>query len=546
MSAGEDTKQPSQPHLSEESGHTRPVTPDVELEVLEAIGGDAMAIGAGGPKPRIRGGDGRIRTGRLAGLSMWAAIWVLAWPIFVESLLNSLVGLVDTTLAAGLSEAATDAIGGASYFVWFLQLFGMALGVGATTMVSRAMGKGRKAVANAAVAQTLLLAVGLGACVAVLMWLLSPAIAVFYRLEDEAAGQMVSYLRICALAVPAMAIVETSIACVRGAGDAIRPLWTMVALNAVNIAASWVLSGVDLAIGVRGASGEIVRRTLVHNPFDFDLGVTGVALGTLTAWSVGAAIMLGVLIRGSTGVRLIARRLRPHWHTIRRLVRLGLPNFLETFGMWWGNYLVILMIGFFERPGWLGAHIVAIRVEAFSFLPGFAMGLAAATLAGQYIGAGNPAMARRAMLACCGLAAAFMAALGVGFLTIPDAMVGVFTQQPTHLELAPTLVWISGLIQIPFALLLVLRSGMRGAGDSRMTMIITNVSTFAVRLPLVYVLSGVDIPLPDALGGGVIENPSPWDGGLIGVWWALCIELVVRAALFLWRFLQGGWARVRV
>jgi Na+-driven multidrug efflux pump len=34
--------------------------------------------------------------------------------------------------------------------------------------------------------------------------------------------------------------------------------------------------------------------------------------------------------------------------------------------------------------------------------------------------------------------------------------------------------------------------------------------------------------------------------GLAGIWWALSIELVVRGLLFLWRFLQPGWERLRV
>jgi len=54
--------------------------------------------------------EGKIRSGRLAGLTMWQAIFVLSWPVLIESLLAATVGLVDTTLAAGLSEAATEAV----------------------------------------------------------------------------------------------------------------------------------------------------------------------------------------------------------------------------------------------------------------------------------------------------------------------------------------------------------------------------------------------------------------------------------------------------
>jgi len=85
--------------------------------------------------------EGRLRSGRLAGLSMWGAIAILSWPILTESVLNSLVGLVDTTLASQISEAATDAIGVASYFAWFISLVAMALATGATALVSRSVGR---------------------------------------------------------------------------------------------------------------------------------------------------------------------------------------------------------------------------------------------------------------------------------------------------------------------------------------------------------------------------------------------------------------------
>jgi Na+-driven multidrug efflux pump len=76
-----------------------------------------------------------------------------------------------------------------------------------------------------------------------------------------------------------------------------------------------------------------------------------------------------------------------------------------------------------------------------------------------------------------------------------------------------------------------------------MVMMLTWISTYLIRLPLVYALSGVDLPLP---GGGVFENPFREEPSLTGVWIGMSIELVFRAALFGGRFIHGGWARVSV
>ena len=472
----------------------------------------------------------------------------------LESFLNALVGFVDTFLAASLSEAATSAIGVASYFQWFIGLIAIALGVGATAMVSRAVAKGRTAFAGAVVGQVVLLSLAFGAGAGALIALLAPRIGLMTGLEPggEAMGHVVTYLRVVAIGVPGVTILFSGIACCRGAGDAVRPLVAMVVVNAVNVVASFLLAGVDLRRTVVGDDGVARTVTLIANPSPFELGVLGIALGTLIAWSIGAVLMLGMLVRGTHGVRLRMSRLRPHLHTVRRLLRVGLPNFFETAGMWVGNFLTVLLVGLMGDELLHGAHIVAIRIEAFSFLPGFAMATAAATLAGQYLGAGRPELARLAVLRCSAIGAGIMFALGVAFITAPGAIVRIFTEQPLHMELAPQLVFVCGLIQLPFALAIVIRGALRGAGDTTAVMALTWISTWGIRLPLAWLCCGVDLPIPIPFAPDlVIPNPAPLQRlfdvhPLVGLWVGLCAEICVRFLLFLWRFLQGGWQRVRV
>ena len=89
---------------------------------------------------------------------MGAAILTLAWPVLAESFLNALVGLTDTVLSTAISNAATDAVSGAAYVNWFMGLVVQSLGLGATALISRAVGGNRLGVANAALGQSVLLA----------------------------------------------------------------------------------------------------------------------------------------------------------------------------------------------------------------------------------------------------------------------------------------------------------------------------------------------------------------------------------------------------
>lgn len=492
--------------------------------------------------------DGRLKSGKLAGLSMGGAIWVLSWPVLVESFLNSLVGLTDTVLAAALvdGEAATDAIGGASYIMWFIGLTIMAIGIGATALISRAVGGGKFAVANAALGQTILMAVFLGVLVGFGVATMASPVAQLLNMSDAATQAFDVYMSTVAMGVPFTAVLFAGIACARGAGDSIRPLHAMFVVNIVNVCLSFALAGVDITrTSIDPVTGERLSRIVLANPFGFDLGVQGIAIGTVAAHGVGAVIILVMAARGTWGIRLMRRRLRPHWHTMRRLIRIGFPNFCETFGLWIGNFLLILLVGLLGH-GQLGAHVVAIRIEAFSFLPGFAVGAAAATLAGQYLGAGSPEKAKRAVFYCALMASVVMGLCGAAFVAWSRPIVGLLTQQPVHLEIAPQLILLAGFVQAPFAFAIVTRQAMRGAGDVRFVMWLTWTTTYVVRLPLAYALSGIDIPAPAWMGGGVIENPFRDEPSLAGLWLGLCIELGIRGMLFGARYLHGGWLKARV
>ena len=103
---------------------------------------------------------------------------------------------------------------------------------------------------------------------------------------------------------------------------------------------------------------------------------------------------------------------------------------------------------------------------------------------------------------------------------------------------------ICGLVQVPFAFGIVFRSAMRGAGDVKAVMAMTWVCTYVIRLPMVYVFSGVDIALPGWFTGGeavIVPNPSPFEPSLAGLWLGMCLELIVRGTMFATRFARGKW-----
>ena len=476
-------------------------------------------------------GDKEIRSGKLAGRSMRSAIWIVAMPVLIQQTASAFIGLVDTIYAGRLPQAivipALDAISIGSYVTWFVGIAMTGLGIGAQALIARAMGAGNRAESHQALGHAVLLSVLWGVGVGVVMWTCAAPMAVICGLAAESAALLVEYVRIIAYSMPMASLMLVGAMALYGAGETTLPSVIAIGSNVVNIFASWVLSGVDLTFG---------DWTLL-NPFSFDWQLAGIAAGTSISFLSGAVMTVWVLRRGVKDLRLETADLALNRAMSWRIVRIGIPGFLDSIMMWSANLLVLAVIGMVAvaeaidgvpREGLQGAHLIAIRWESFSFLPGFAIGIAAGSLAGQYLGASNPRKARQAILVCTGIAAAVMGALGLVFIFGAGVLTAVISDQPVHVAEAPPLLVIGGTVQVFFAVTMVLRQGLRGVGDTRWSFIITTAASFGIRLPAAWFLA------------------VPLGMGLRGVWYGLCGEIVIRAGLFAWRFLHGGWARVRV
>ena len=480
--------------------------------------GEALEASAGGVA--IADGPRRL-SGKLAGLPLGQQILALAiWPFF-QQLLSWLVSFVDTAVAGRLTEQATSAIAVGGYINWFMGLMVMGVGAGGAALIARAVGGGHKRLANAGVGQALLLGAIVGVVVGVVVYAAARPVALAAGLSGASLDLCLVYLRITAAGVPLAAILFVSAACMTAAGDTRNPFFVMVIMNLVNLVLTILFAGMTFDF-----ADHAYRIGL-------GWGVPGIALGTVIGWAVGAVLMVLLLLRPGNTIRLHPHRLRPHWHTIKRIWRVAYPNLLDRGGHWAGNWIVIMIVGMIGRRSHIGdavqgAHIIAIRIEAISFLPALAFAAAAGTLTGQYLGANDPAMARKAARQCWLIGAGIMTTLGLLFITIPDALVRILTDIPVFLETTPDLLRLCGFVQFFFGSALVLQGAMRGAGDTRMPAILSNVLTWGLRLPLAFLL------------GYVLEM------GLFGIWLALCGELVVRGCVFIARYLRDGWLKAEV
>jgi putative MATE family efflux protein len=441
-------------------------------------------------------------------------LW-LAGPVFVEQSLLYLIGLSDTILAG--RHLAPEHLAGvtvASYLLWFLGTLFTIGSIGGTALVARSIGAGRADEAARFCGQAFVVGLTLGLLAFLLVQTLTPWVVGAMNLTGLAALSAIRFLRIVGVVTPLLACTTVGNAALRGAGDTRTGMKVMVLMNVVNVTMTWLL-----ALGW----GPIPA-----------LGLTGIAIGTACGEAVGGSVILALLIRGRSGLRLTSLNMKPAWDRIGRLLRISLPAAGDSLTN------VLCQLWFLRLINRLGAvataaHGVAIRCEAMAFLTITAFGVAASTLCGQYLGARRPDLALRSARTAWMLGAAFLALLGLVLFTQGRSMFQVFLagRQDEVLEAGVPVLRIVALAMPALATINVLNGTLNGAGDTRWPWLITMTGYLLVRIPLTYML------ITQAAYGGQ-------GMGLKGAWLAMFADLHVRALLIACRFMQRGWLTTRV
>ncbi|MFN0098850.1 MAG: MATE family efflux transporter [Gemmatimonadaceae bacterium] len=259
-------------------------------------------------------------------------------------------------------------------------------------------------------------------------------------------------------------------------------------------------------------------------------GVVGSAQGTSLARWVMALVLLAL------SWRLLKPRLVP-WHPesnqlrpLGRMLALGLPVGLQFFAEANAFGLVTVMTGWMGTTT-LAGHEIALSLASLTFMVPMGVAGAAAVMVGHAVGAGDIAESRRDAVAALAVGVGFMALMAIGFWFFPEALANAYTTDPDTRLMAATLIPIAAVFQVFDGTQVISTSILRGAGDTRVAMILHMLSFWAVGIPL----------------GALIA--FRFDGGAPGLWWGLTAGLAAAAVMQVLRVrwkLGGAVERVRV
>jgi putative MATE family efflux protein len=446
------------------------------------------------------------------------AVLLLALPVVAEQFLHSIVGTTDTWMANHLlpvaapdapavNAAAGAAVGTVQYVLWFIGMVAGAIGTGATAIISRSVGARDRRSANAACGQTVTLALVVGLFVGATLFFVAPWFVQASRLQGQAADFFIDYTRLLSLAMPLTLLMFAAGAALRGAGDTLSPAIAMIVVDIVNL---------FFTIGL--TYGRFGMPTL---------GFRGIAAGTIIAYAVGGVLLLIILLRRKGFMRLRIHRMKPDWVSLRRILRIGIPNGTESALQWVANFAVLGGVNTLGNAS-AAAHANAIRLESFSFLTGMGFATAASTLVGQSLGKRDPKRARRATYLAYAMGGGFMTLAGAVYVGFADQLAALMSNDQDVMSLTAGAIRTAGYVQCGFAAAMIFGFAMRGAGDTLKVMIVNLSSIVGIRFV------------------GVLVAVYWLGGGLQHVWYVLCGELMLCGILMFARFRLGRWDQVKV
>lgn len=430
-------------------------------------------------------------------------VLMLAWPSVTEQSLITLVGLVDAYIVGHLGAEAIAGVGlGGQILNLIAALFG-ALGVGATAVVARSIGAKHHDEAAAVAGQGILIALFLGASASLAAFVWAEAIIAAFGGEPAVVVEGTTWLRMAGPSFWLMGLTLVGNAILRGIGDTRTPLIIMIVVNLINVVVAWTLTRV------------------------FQLGVFGTGIGVASGHLVGGVAVVLVLFVRRLQLHLSLSDLKPDLALIERLLNVGLPAGMEQIFLQLALSSQAAIISSLSTAAY-AAHQITLRLSAMSYLPGWGFSVATTTLVGQALGAKAPDEARAAAAAARKFSFLVMTAIGALLILFAEPIVRIFTTDLEVIHAGVLAIRLAGCVQPIMSQSFIFGGALRGAGDTRATMLITLLSVWGLRIVVTYFVGRV-------LGLGII-----------GAWLAIGVDFSLRTYLFSRRWRSGKWAALHV
>lgn len=428
----------------------------------------------------------------------------IAWPSFIELMLTQLASMVDLMMVGQLGPWALTAVGLTTQPKFLLMTMFNAMNVGVTAMVARYRGAGEQDKANMIMRQGILMTFVLSAIASVIGYIFAEPLVVFMGAQDaQSLAGAVDYLQIQMIGFVFMALTTTVTAALRGVGDSRTAMIYNMTANIVNV---------------------IFNYLLIYGNFGFpEMGVAGASLATIIGQFVAFLYAFFYIMKGRRYLHLNLRDgFKPHWGELGKIFNIGVPAMIEQLVMRAGMIIYTKTVASLGTIAY-ATHQICMNIQALSFMSGQAFAVSATSLVGQSLGRKRPDMAQ----AYCSRTRriGFVIALGIAavFFFFGGSIVALYNNEPEIVEMGSRILMVMAFIQPFQSSQFIVAGGLRGAGDTKATAVVTFITVLLVR-------PGVAL---------LMINVFHW--GLEGAWLAMAMDQILRTTLIFLRYRSGKW-----
>lgn len=426
----------------------------------------------------------------------------VAGPIILSQLGTVGMHTMDTLMVGPLGATALAAAGLGSALHSVVLMMSMGTLMGMSPLVSQAFGARNRPEARRVLVQGLWLALLLSLPL-VLYNLAGTRLAVAVDQPLDVATLTGDYMTALAGGVPAFLMFIALRQYLEGMGRA-KPAMviTLVGLGLNFVANSVLIYGVGGIVEPMGVVGSGWATTLVR----------WTMLGLMVAYVVAQPDLHPLQDAGR----------RPEWQRLRRIMGIGGPTGVQV-GLEVGLFaFAAVMMGWFGTVE-LGSHQITINIAATTFMLALGTSLAGSVRVGMHIGGGRPRAMRRAVLVTYGVSVAAMGLCALVFITLPEQLLRLYTDDPAMLAIGRRLLFMAALFQLFDGAQVAGFSVLRGAADTRVPTVLALLAFWGLGATSAYLL-GFHTPL-----------------GPVGVWAGLCLGLAAAALLLLVRVRRVLW-----
>ena len=434
-------------------------------------------------------------------------IWILAVPMILEMATLSVAQIVDTYWVGKLGSAALAAVTISMTLRWVINSLANGLGIGGMAVVARRIGAHKRAEADHATWQAVLLAIFVSLVLGVLGILVAEPILRILGADAEVLTMGVSYLRILFGGLFTLVLIFVINSLLRGAGEARLALWVLVLSQGLTI---------------------LLEPILIFGWGSFPaLGVNGSAWAGVLGFGAGALFQMAILLSGRARIAINVRHLWPDLPLMWHIVKIALPSTIQMTLRSTSRLAILSIVSLYGTFATAGFG-VANRILLIALIPGFGLGNAAAALVGQNLGALQPRRAERSAWLVAAYATSLLAAFAVVFFTFTRPLLAFFDPTPEVVDIgaqflrivAPSLIFGAGGV--------VLARAFDGAGNTMPAMFVNLLTLWGLEVPLAYGL-------------------SHWTGlGITGVWAGRALANLANGLLFAFWFRLGRWKKREV